>query len=187
MSGRISERIIWLLDWCWPFPLGIFASTLALVMAAGIWVALRAPQPHLPGRPVGQTSSAEIPGQSPSSLPSPAQDATPAVPNPAASRTTSPIPTRAEEVTSTAALTRPPVTKPKAQPRPAAPLLSEKQRAEFMDRLTIGRFLVDRKEYSAAIKEFQAALAINPSSREAQAAIQETRRIGKQSESGPSP
>lgn len=164
MSGRINERIIWLLDWCWPFPLGIFVSALALVVGAGIWVALRTPQPHLPGRPVGQTSSVEIPGLGPSTLPPPAQGATPA-----------------------AARTRPPAAKPNAQPRPAAPQLSEKQQAEFTDRLTIGRFLVIRKEYSAAIKEFQAALAINPSSREAQAAIQEARKAGEQLEAAPGP
>jgi tetratricopeptide (TPR) repeat protein len=65
------------------------------------------------------------------------------------------------------------------QPRRAAPPLSAKQQAEFTDRLTIGRFLMDRKEYSAAIKEFQAALAIDPASREAQAAIQLAREAGK--------
>jgi hypothetical protein len=34
---------------------------------------------------------------------------------------------------------------------------------------------MDRKDYSAAIKEFQAALAIDPADREAKAAIQEAR------------
>jgi hypothetical protein len=38
---------------------------------------------------------------------------------------------------------------------------------------------MDRKEYSAAIKEFQTALAIDPASREAQAAIQQARAAGK--------
>jgi Tfp pilus assembly protein PilF len=68
--------------------------------------------------------------------------------------------------------------KPKAQPRPVAPQLSAAQRAAIADRLTIGRFLMDRKDYSAAIKEFQAALAIDPTSREAQAAIQQARVAG---------
>jgi Tfp pilus assembly protein PilF len=62
---------------------------------------------------------------------------------------------------------------------PVAPKLSATQQAEITDRLTIGRFLMDRKEYSAAIKEFQTALAIDPTSREAQAAIQKARAAGK--------
>jgi hypothetical protein len=37
---------------------------------------------------------------------------------------------------------------------------------------------MDRKDYSAAVREFQAALAIDPADREAQAAIREARAAG---------
>jgi cytoskeletal protein RodZ len=61
--------------------------------------------------------------------------------------------------------------------------LSPAQRAALQDRLTLGGFFLERQDFPAAIKEFQAALEIDPSSREAQAAIQQAREAGKRSES----
>ena len=180
MAGGLGERITWLLDRCWPFPLGILASTLALAMAAGIWLAVRSPQPPRAGRTSRQPGATETPAQVRTTLPSPAQIAAPAAPKPAAAPmpTSRPTPVVKASSTATAALAKPQVAKPKVQPRPVVPPLSAQQQAELTDRLTIGRFLMDRKEYSAAIKEFQAALAIDPASREAQAAIQQAREAG---------
>ncbi len=204
MAGGWGERIVGLLDWCWPFPLGILATTLALGISTGIWLAIRNPQQTAVGRPLGPTGSTEIPARVPSTLPPPNQYAAPtagreaspgaipirpepsgrvAIPErmgaPAESSTTrqnSP----ATKVPATVTLAESQDAKPKMQRRPVAPRLSATQRAEIADRLTIGRFLMDRKEYPAAIKEFEAALAIDPSSREAQAAIQKAREASKQ-------
>ena len=203
MGNGWGERIVWLLDRCWPFPLGIVATTLALLMTTGIWLAIRGPQPRPVGRPLGQTGSTKIPAQVPSSLPPPTQNAAPAaareaspgaipigpetsgrVATPERMGTLAPSSTSREispptKVAVTATLAKPPVKQPKVQRGPVAPKLSATQQAEISDRLTIGRFLMDRKEYSAAIKEFQTALAIDPASREAQAAIQKARAAGK--------
>lgn len=65
--------------------------------------------------------------------------------------------------------------------------LSPAQEAELRDKLTLGRFLMDRKDYRAAIVEFQAALAVDPSNRETQAAIQQARDANKDLESSPQP
>ncbi|MBI4164659.1 MAG: hypothetical protein HY508_02875 [Acidobacteria bacterium] len=182
MAGGWGGRIVWLLDRCWPFPLGIAAATLAFAMAAGIWLAIRPPRPLPAGRPLGRPVSTEIPAALPTASPSPTPVVDPAVPKPIAARIATSRPTAPPESSpaTTTALAKPAITKPKAQPRPVAAPLSAKQQAEFTDRLTIGRFLMDRKEYSAAIKEFQAALAINPTSREALAAIRQAREAGKQ-------
>ena len=77
----------------------------------------------------------------------------------------------------------------KTETKAASPvsLLSPAQESELRDKLTLGRFFVDRKDYRAAVAEFQAALAIDPSNREAQAAIQQARDAGKGPESSPQP
>lgn len=196
MAGGWGERMIRLLDWCWPFPLGIVTCTLTLVVTTGIWLAIRSPQPTVVRRPPGQSVPTEIPGQVvPSPLPPPAQYSTPkavgeASPgiNPIGRRVSIPIRTETpgssstprgipppDRVPATAARAKPAVKQAEAQKAPVAPRLSAAQQAKITDRLTIGRFLMDRKEYAAAIKEFQAALAIDPESREAQAAIQKAR------------
>lgn len=46
---------------------------------------------------------------------------------------------------------------------------------------------MDRQDYPAALTEFQAALAIDPTNHEAQAAIQRARKAGKEPESGALP
>jgi len=76
---------------------------------------------------------------------------------------------------------------PKARPQPTAPQLSSARQAELADRLTLGRFLMDRKDYHAAITEFQAALALDPSNREAKAAIEQAIEASKNQEPTPQP
>ena len=181
MAGGLGDRIIRFLDWCWPFPLGIFAATLAFVVGTGIWLAIRSPKPRLTDRSFVQTGATHIPASERSTLPSSPQDAAPAAQNPTADPLLSTRPTPAEKTSAafTAARATPQAAKPPARPRRVAPPLSAKQQAELTDRLTIGRFLMDRKEYSAALKEFQAALAIDPASPDAQAAIQQAREAAK--------
>lgn len=178
MAGGWGERIVWLLDRCWPFPLGIAACTLVLAVSTGIWWAIRDPLPATVSRPLGQTGSVAgeaSPGAIPVATEPGGRPATAeqieALAPPSASQESSP-PTKVATPTATP---KPPVEKAKAQPRPVSRQLSAAQRAAIADRLTIGRFLVDRKDYSAAIKEFQAALAIDPTNREAQTAIQRAR------------
>ena len=175
MAGGWGERIVWLLDRCWPFPLGIVACTLVLVTSTGIWLVIRDPRPTRVDRPSGQPGSTEIPAQAPSTSPPGTPDAASTLPNPTADRAPASRPTPSEMASPTAAPEKSQGAKPKAQPRPVARQLSAAQRAAIADRLTIGRFLMDRKDYSAAIKEFQAALAIDPTNREAQAAIRRAR------------
>ena len=180
MSGFLKERVIWLLDLTWPFPLGIVASALALLLAAGIWLGTRTPRPPSPGQPRVPASTTHVPAQVPSTPDLPAPSTATAGPGPTADQTPASGLTPAKEVSPAAAATEPPAAKPEAQGRPVAPQLSAKQKADFADRMTIGQFLVDRKEYPAAIKEFQAALAMDPSSREARTAIQKAREAGSQ-------
>lgn len=182
-SSGLAERIISFLDWCWPFPVGIVATGLAFLLAAGTWLAIRTPQRPLPERSLGGASSNGIPAQSTSEVPSLTQDSAVAVPSPTTDRKPPIKPTTAEEPSPAPALTKPPVDRPKAELRPVAPRLSAAQKAEIADRLTIGQFLMDRKDYPGAIREFQAALEIDPSSREAKAAIQQAREANKPSES----
>jgi tetratricopeptide (TPR) repeat protein len=81
----------------------------------------------------------------------------------------------------------PQIVRAKPSPLPAVRQLSPAQQAGLRDKLTLGRFLMDRKDYSAAIAQFQAALAIDPSNREAQAAIQQAREADKSPEPSPQP
>ena len=80
---------------------------------------------------------------------------------------------------------------PKAQskPAPSAPAsqLSPAQEAALNDKLTLGGFLMDRQDYPAAISEFQAALAIDPTNREAQTGIQQAREASKKLDPSPQP
>lgn len=179
MADSFGKRIISLIDWCWPFPLGIVATALALGMSTGIWLAVRSPQPPSPGQRLGRGVSTETPAQAPGNVPPPGQVTAPAGSNPITDRTPSAIPAPAGAPLPSAPIAKPQVAKPKTQPPPVARKLSATQQAEITDRLTIGRFLMERKEYSAAIKEFQAALAIDPSSREAQEAIQTALKASK--------
>jgi Tfp pilus assembly protein PilF len=61
------------------------------------------------------------------------------------------------------------------------------QQAALQDKLTLGGFFMDRQDFPAAIREFQAALAIDPRNHEAQAAMQQARKAGKEPESGTLP
>ena len=65
--------------------------------------------------------------------------------------------------------------------------LSPAQESGLRDKLTLGRFFMDRKDYPAAMAQFQAALAIDPSNREAKAAIQQVHDASKSVESSPRP
>lgn len=65
--------------------------------------------------------------------------------------------------------------------------LSPAQESELRDKLTLGRFFMDRKDYRAAMTQFQAALAIDPSNREAKAAIQQALDASKSVESSRRP
>lgn len=63
-----------------------------------------------------------------------------------------------------------------ASPLPAAgSRLSPAQEAKLRDTLVRGRWYMKRGQYGAALEEFQAALAMDPANREAQAAIQQAR------------
>ncbi len=59
------------------------------------------------------------------------------------------------------------------------PRLSAVQQAELNDKLVIGRFLMERKDYRAAITVLEEALEIDPSSLEASAALQTARSAAK--------
>jgi Tfp pilus assembly protein PilF len=72
-------------------------------------------------------------------------------------------------------------------PSARAGRLSPAQEAELKDKLTLGRFLMDRQDYPAAIAEFRAALAIDSSNREAQAAMQQAREVSRKLDSSPPP
>jgi len=77
----------------------------------------------------------------------------------------------------------------KTEPKVISPVsrFSPAQVAELKDKLTLGRFFMDRKDYPAAMTQFQAALAIDPSNREAQAAIQQAHEASEAPESSPQP
>ncbi len=225
MTGGKPGRIFSLLDWCWPFPLGFLAGTIAFSVAAGTWLMFRDHQPPLRRRPLIQSGAPEVAANGPPASSAPAQSAAPALPDSTTaqsgqtpgSRTEQAIPSATAARQESAApispsklerpiertsvpreepsprkvpLTvpaRPQPVQPKAQPQPAAPQLSSEQQAELADRLTLGRFLMDRKDYHAAITEFQAALAINPSNREAKAAVEQAKEASKNQEPTPQP
>jgi len=225
MAGGRGGRVFSLLDWCWPFPLGFLAGTIAFSVAAGAWLMFRDHQPPPRRRPLIQSDAPEIAANVPPAATAPAQSTAPTLPNSttaqsgqtAGSRTEQAIPLvtaasqestapispskleRSIERTSAPREGSPPrkvavavparlqPMQPKAQLRPAAPQLSSAQQAELADRLTLGRFLLDRKDYHAAINEFQAALAIDPSNREAKAAVEQAREASKNQEPIPQP
>ena len=63
-----------------------------------------------------------------------------------------------------------------ASPLPAAgSRLYPAQEAKLRDTLVRGRWYMQHQQYGAALEEFQAVLAMDPSNREAQAAIQQAR------------
>ena len=215
MASRISDRIISLLDWCWPFPLGIAAASLALIMAAGTWLLFH-DQRHAPAtQHVEPTGPSRLPGTAPANvLPTPqasgelplqqdeasistrtpAVDATIRMPARAATasrrqsevsaqpltpRATSPARKPVHATTSV----EPPATRPNARPSPATAQLSSAQLAEITDHLKIGKFLMGRKDFKAATREFQAVLAIDPSNREAKSAIESAQEADKHQDS----
>lgn len=69
----------------------------------------------------------------------------------------------------------------------ASSQLTPSQKAELSDKLTLGRFFMDRQDYSAALAEFQAAQAIDPSDREVQTAVRQAREAGSRPGSAPPP
>ncbi len=73
------------------------------------------------------------------------------------------------------------------KPRARAPQLSAAQQAEFKDKLLIGRFLMERKDYHAAAGIFEEALKIDPSSLEAKAALRLARSAAENPDIDPSP
>lgn len=77
----------------------------------------------------------------------------------------------------------------KTETKVASPVsrLSPAQESELRDKLTLGRFFMDREDYPAAMAQFQAALAIDPSNREAKAAILQAHEAGKSPETSPQP
>jgi hypothetical protein len=188
MMERAVERVVTVLDWLWPLPLGALFGAILFLVSAGTWLAFRGPAP---------TSTASIPRSPQSNLSVPQPREFPPRPSlPTTSGKTGPV-TNAEPAPApgvkappqTASvqpeLRRTPVSKP-TDSTPASKV-SPAQRAALQDKLTLGGFFMDRQDYPAALTEFQAALAIDPTNHEAQAAIQRARKAGKEPESGALP
>lgn len=226
MLGRIVERAVAFLDWCWPLPLGASAAALAFSLSAVIWIAFR--QASSPSQPSPQSdihSAASSPPRQ-MELPAPLLPAAPQQPDSSVAKKdyasgsvsgdTSPVgalsrwepvsripvpgPQNRDAGKSTARevapTTRTAAAYPQAQtqivktePKVSSPVsrLSPAQEVELKDKLTLGRFFMDRKDYPAAMAQFQAALAIDPSNREAQAAIQQAHEASKAPQSSPQP
>jgi len=85
----------------------------------------------------------------------------------------------ARKTATATASVEPPAARPKARPSQ----LTAAQAAEITDHLKIGRFFVVRKDFEAAIKEFQAVLAIDPSNREAKSAIESAQEADRNQDS----
>ena len=225
MLERIVGRVVAVLDWLWPLPLGALFGALLFLVTAGTWLAFRGPAPTAtvssPRSPQSEPSvpePREFPPQS--SLPT-ASDQTGPVTNsdtsPVGSVPSSPTTTgrpsrvdlggstppsqssvRASEATPAPAVKALPQTAlvqsevkraPVSKPTPSTPVgkLSPAQQAALQDKLTLGGFFIDRQDYPAAIREFQAALAIDPANHEAQAAIQRAHKADKEPEPGTLP
>lgn len=213
------------LDWLWPFPLGIIFGGLLFLIAVGSWLALRGPAP--PDQPVVASKRGgepNAPALAPPAQPvEPSETTEPATPPPSADKppvrsspartavasTTSPVERTArapapkprtarapsQPVRDVVSAARPAPAKPQVEatpvskptPAPAASALSPAQEAELNDKLTLGRFFMDREDYRAALTQFQAALEIDSSNRAAQAALQQARDALKALESTPQP
>jgi hypothetical protein len=182
MARNSGQRIISVLDWLWPFPLGLFVVTLVVIVPLGLWLATRAPRSPKSAVPPDVHTATEATAPAPSLNTPPIQTTIPQptiTPQPAQPKSSEPIPSPAEARTQAAS--------PVPPARPAPSKLSAKQQADINDRLTIGRFLMERKDYVNAIENFQAALAIDPANRKAQEALQEARRANQQSEATAKP
>ncbi len=185
MAGDFKGRVIALLDWCWPFPLGATVGGLVLVITLGFWLVVRSPQPRRgvpPPPPVSTETSVPMPTSRP---PLPASPGVESISQTASEETMAhPASTGAPELQPKVKRSIPPT---QAQDRPSALKLSAKQRADYSDRMTIGRFQMERKDYLQAIASFEAALAIDPSNHEAKASLEAARRASQSSEAAPKP
>jgi hypothetical protein len=226
MLSRIAERIVAILDWCWPFPLGAFAAALVFSVSAVIWIASRhASSPSQPSPQADIHSAASSPPRQ-EELPAPSLSATPPQPDSSVAKDHHPSGSVLGDTSRAGTLFRPdsanriPVPEPrthsaeistarevasstrtaaahpqakrqivKTETKVASPVsrLSPAQESELRDRLTLGRFFMERKDYPAAMAQFQAALAIDPSNREAKAAMQQAHDASKSVESSPRP
>ena len=74
-----------------------------------------------------------------------------------------------------------------ARPKSSSRALSSAQEAELKDKLVVARFFMDRDDYDAALEAFQAALKINPSSRDARAGVERARQARKAQETSTHP
>ena len=206
LMKRITSRAVALLDWSWPFPLGLFFGVVVFSVLAAAWLVFW--QPTTPQRPAPQASRrtvADIPaaGSSPapvatssdsqpaSNVETQARDAvaTPSSASPfaglEASRSSGHAPSSLTSATVVQAsgtreavtgveprpAAHPPAPKPAGAsvtpPTPSAPQLSPRQKAEINDKLTLGSFFLERREYREALREFQAVLTLDPSNRDA--------------------
>jgi hypothetical protein len=223
MLERIAGRVVAVLDWLWPLPLGALFGALLFLVTAGTWLAFRGPAPtaSIPRSPQSGPSVAapqEFPPQS--SLPTTSEQAEPVTnsdtspvgsvppsptitgrpsrvdlggstpPSQSSLRASEAAPAPAGKALPQTALVQSEVKRaPVSKPTPSTPVskLSPAQQAALQDKLTLGGFFMDRQDFPAAVREFQAALAINPANHEAQAAMQQARKAGKQMESGTLP
>ena len=226
MVNRIVGRVVAVLDWLWPLPLGALFGAILFLVSAGTWLAFRGPAPTatvstIPRSPKSELSVPEPQGLPPKSTlpatseqtglvtnsdtssvgsvpPSPTTTGRPSradlggssPPSQSSARTSVAAPAQAAKALTQTALVQSEAKRaPVSKPTPSTPVsrLSPAQQAALQDKLTLGGFFMDRQDYPAAIREFQAALAIDPRNHEAQAAMQQARKAGKEPDSGSVP
>ena len=225
MVERIVGRVVAVLDWLWPLPLGALFGAILFLVSAGTWLAFRGPAPTLtasiPRSPQSGPSvpePREVPAQSSlttapdqtgpvknsdtspvgSVPPSPTTTGQPSrvdlggstPPSQSSVRTSEAAPAPAVKAPTQSALVQSEVKRaPVSKPIPSTPVskLSPAQQAALQDKLTLGGFFMGRQDFPAAIREFQAALEIDPTNHEAQAAMQQARKASKEPEPGALP
>ncbi len=161
MLKRVLDILLAPLDWCWPLPLGIVFGALVVGVSAGTWWIFWAPSTPLQG---SAAPTAQSPAHS-GVAPPPSQPAPPTATEPA-------IPTEPQpsEVTKTS-----PVSAAAESARPTASRPLTAQETKLRDTLTRARWYMQHGQYRPAIEEFQAALEMDPSNREASAELQQAR------------
>jgi len=196
MLKRALEIVLAPLDWCWPFPLGIFFGVFVVGISAGVWLMFREPptarqQPLRTNAPPAAQSPAHSEVAPPPPEPAPPATAEPTVPaeaQPVETTKTSRAGTPSQSEPA-AAIPQPGKTRlaseSKAPPAVSRPLTA--QEAKLRDTLTRARWYMKHGQSRAAIEEFQAVLEMDPSNREARTGLQQARDASGKPQPGPQP